>query len=127
MPQIIENGYVYIAQPPLYKVQRNRNDKGVFLKDEQEMADYLRKLALKDAELFKNKTDLEAGVSVRGTPLEEMVDEYLAADAVIQRLGGAIDRGALLAIAAGTSINLEIPSRQKKAPKLLRQKCAIPM
>ena len=119
MPQIIENGYVYIAQPPLYKVQRNRNDKGVFLKDEQEMADYLRKLALKDAELFKNKTDLEAGVSVRGTPLEEMVDEYLAADAVIQRLGGAIDRGALLAIAAGTSINLENTFKAEESAKAL--------
>ena len=34
MPQLIENGYVYIAQPPLYKAQKNQKDKGVFLKDE---------------------------------------------------------------------------------------------
>ena len=46
MPQLIEGGHVYIAQPPLYKVQRGRNDKGTFLKDEKEWNDYILKLAL---------------------------------------------------------------------------------
>lgn len=57
MPQLIENGYVYIAQPPLYKVQKNRQDKGRFLKDEAEMDAYLKELALQDARLYKNAQD----------------------------------------------------------------------
>ena len=48
MPQLIENGHVYIAQPPLYKVKKNQADKGVFLKDEREMSDYLLKIAMED-------------------------------------------------------------------------------
>ena len=39
MPQIIEGGYLYIAQPPLYKVTRGRSE--VYLKDEREFEDYL--------------------------------------------------------------------------------------
>lgn len=108
MPELIENGYVYIAQPPLYKVQKNARDKtGVFLKDEEEMSNYLKRLALQDAALYRTGDDFKQGAAVRGTALEALVDEYLQASDVIARLGGAIDRGVLLAIAAGAYINLE--------------------
>ncbi len=108
MPELIENGYVYIAQPPLYKVQKNARDKtGVFLKDEEEMSNYLKRLALQDAALYRTGEDVKQGAAVRGTALEALVDEYLQASDVIARLGGAIDRGVLLAIAAGADINLE--------------------
>lgn len=108
MPELIENGYVYIAQPPLYKVQKNARDKtGVFLKDEEEMSNYLKRLALQDAALYRTSEDVKQGAAVRGTALEALVDEYLQASDVIARLGGAIDRGVLLAIAAGADINLE--------------------
>lgn len=108
MPELIENGYVYIAQPPLYKVQKNARDKtGVFLKDEEEMSNYLKRLALQDAALYRTGEDVKQGAAVRGTALEALVDEYLQANDVIARLGGAIDRGVLLAIAAGADINLE--------------------
>ena len=87
MPQLIENGYVYIAQPPLYKVQKSRQDKGRFLKDEAEMDAYLKELALQNAKLYKNAQDRKNDVAVRGTELEMLVDEYLAANNVIKRLG----------------------------------------
>ena len=70
MPELLENGYVYIAQPPLYKVQKNSKDKGRFLKDEAEMSAYLTDLALKGAALYPNEAAVEADAPVRGTQRE---------------------------------------------------------
>ena len=49
MPDLIERGHIYIAQPPLYKVKHGKQER--YLKDEHELKEYLLKLALSDAEL----------------------------------------------------------------------------
>ena len=107
MPQLIENGYVYIAQPPLYKVKKNSSDHGRFLKDEAEMSAYLKELATQDAVLFRTKADYQSGIAIRGTALETLINEYLQAHEVIARLSGAIDKGVLLAIASGVTVDLQ--------------------
>ena len=107
MPQLIENGYVYIAQPPLYKVKKNSSDHGRFLKDEAEMSAYLKELATQDAALFRTKADYQSGIAIRGTALETLINEYLQAHEVIARLSGAIDKGVLLAIASGVTVDLQ--------------------
>lgn len=107
MPQLLENGYVYIAQPPLYKVKKNEKDHGVFLKDDAEMNSYLKNLALEGAALYKNEESYREQNPVRGTALEELFNEYMQANDVIIRLGNVIDKGALLAIAAGVELNLD--------------------
>ena len=96
-----------IAQPPLYKVKKNQADKGVFLKDEREMSDYLLKIAMEDARLYRNKDAFDADTPVRGSELETLVNEYLQSSDVIARLQGVIDKSVLVAIAAGVDINLE--------------------
>ncbi len=122
MPQLIENGYVYIAQPPLYKVQKNAKDKGRFIKDEAEMRAYLQKLALQDACLYRNEEDKANGVSIKGTALENLFSEYMQASDVIARLSSAIDQDALLAIAAGVEVNLENTfSAQRSAEQLQKE------
>ena len=121
MPQLIENGYVYIAQPPLYKVQKNQKDKGVFLKDEAEMNEYLKRLSLEGAALYSTAADIEEGRAIRGTALEELVDEYVAVRDLISRLGNAMDRGVLLAIAAGTTVNLENTFAAEESAKRLEE------
>ena len=50
MPELLERGYIYIAQPPLFKVKKGKAEK--YLKDEGAMNDYLSNLAVEDAELF---------------------------------------------------------------------------
>jgi len=50
MPELLERGYIYIAQPPLFKVKKGKGEK--YLKDEGAMNDYLSHLAVEDAELF---------------------------------------------------------------------------
>lgn len=119
MPQLIENGYVYIAQPPLYKIQKNQKDKGTFLKDEAEMSAYLKRLALQDARLYRNAEDRKADICIRGTELETLVTEYLSADTVIQRLAGVIDRAVLLAIASGVELDLSTTAEAQASAKRL--------
>jgi DNA gyrase subunit B len=50
MPELLERGYIYIAQPPLFKVKKGKGER--YLKDEGAMNTYLSNLAVEDAELF---------------------------------------------------------------------------
>ena len=126
MPQLIEGGHVYIAQPPLYKVQKNQADKGVFLKDEREMSDYLLRIAMEDARLYKSKEALELNQAVRGSELETLVNEYLQSSDVIARLQGAIDKSVLVAVTAGVDINLENEFSAKRTADILQQELRDP-
>ena len=66
MPQLIENGHLYIAQPPLYKVSRGKSE--VYLKDQAALDDYLIEQGLNDAVL-----ELGSGEQRTGADLAEVV------------------------------------------------------
>ncbi|RFP86526.1 DNA topoisomerase (ATP-hydrolyzing) subunit B [Rhodobacteraceae bacterium 63075] len=68
MPELIDGGYLYIAQPPLYKVMRGKSE--VYLKDEAEMQDYLIEQGVSGA-LLK----LGDGTEIAGQDLVRVVDE----------------------------------------------------
>ena len=53
MPQIIERGYLYIAQPPLFKIKRGKTER--YIKDDSRMEDFLLDLAAEDMELYSDE------------------------------------------------------------------------
>jgi DNA gyrase subunit B len=100
MPELLERGYVYIAQPPLYKVKVGRDER--YLKDDQEEAQYMLQLALKDAQLIPS----QGAEPITGEALAELARQYVLADAVINRLSRLFDVDALSAMAEGVEIDL---------------------
>ncbi|HAV34963.1 MAG TPA: DNA topoisomerase (ATP-hydrolyzing) subunit B [Massilia sp.] len=95
MPQLVERGHIYIAQPPLYKVKAGRDER--YLKDDLEEASYMMTVALNTASLIPR----EGAEPITGEALAELVRQYNLANAIMMRLTRVIDRAALTAIVAG--------------------------
>jgi DNA gyrase subunit B len=80
MPELIERGHIYIAQPPLYKVKKGKQER--YVKDDTELNDYLLQSALENAGLHVN-ADAPA---ITGVTLETLAQQYLAVKATVDRL-----------------------------------------
>lgn len=80
MYAVVERGHIYIAQPPLYKVKRGKQEQ--YVKDDDELEHYLFQAALEDAKLF-----VSAGApAVTGAPFETLVQAYRSVQAILKRL-----------------------------------------
>ena len=100
MPELVERGHIYIAQPPLYRAKLGKEER--YLKDEHELNEFMLKQALVDAALHPG-----AGREpLAGEPLAQLAKSYLLSEAVIERVSRLIDREVLQAILAGAQINL---------------------
>jgi DNA gyrase subunit B len=100
MPELVERGHIYIAQPPLYRAKLGKEER--YLKDEHELNEFMLKQALVDAALYAR-----AGAEpITGAPLAELAKSYLLSEAVINRVSRLIDREALQAILRGVQIDL---------------------
>nr|HMN66426.1 toprim domain-containing protein [Burkholderiaceae bacterium] len=100
MPDLVERGHVYIAQPPLYKVKHGKDER--YLKDDHELNQYMLRHALDGAVLLP----AVGAEPIRGEALGELARKYLLAEAVIERLARIIDADALRAILDGCAIDL---------------------
>ena len=100
MPELIERGHIYIAQPPLYKAKLGREE--VYLKDDHDLKQHLLKVALKGAELSPGAGRLPLAVET----FEHVAREYLLAEAVIDRLARLVDPAAMHALLTGVQIDL---------------------
>jgi DNA gyrase subunit B len=100
MPELVERGHIYIAQPPLYKVKHGRSER--YIKDDHELKEYLLKLALDDAELHP-AADAEP---LDKQALEAVAKEYFLAEAVIDRMSRLIDPAVLQALLINPEVDL---------------------
>ena len=80
MPELIERGHIYIAQPPLYKVKKGKQER--YVKDDAELNEYLLQVALENAQLFVSKTT----PAITGVTLETLAKQFLLVMATIERL-----------------------------------------
>jgi DNA gyrase subunit B len=102
MPELVERGHIYIAQPPLYKVKSGKDE--TYLKDGTELDSYLLGVALKEAQL---ETGVEGTAVLEGEALEALARHYVLATNVVQRLANWMDVEALRAMANGLDLNLD--------------------
>src|SRR5512144_1454390 len=86
MVELVERGHIYIAQPPLYKVKRGKQEQ--YVKDEAEFTTYLLQAALDSAIL----TPAAETPPLSGNALEHLARSHMAIMAMIQRLWQRYDR-----------------------------------
>ncbi|CAK6471162.1 DNA topoisomerase (ATP-hydrolyzing) subunit B [Pseudomonas sp. Nvir] len=80
LPELVERGYIYIAQPPLYKVKRGKQEQ--YIKDDEAMEEYMTQSALEDASLHLD----ESAPAVAGVQLENLVNEFRGVMKTLKRL-----------------------------------------
>ncbi|MCG5513150.1 DNA topoisomerase (ATP-hydrolyzing) subunit B [Ectothiorhodospira shaposhnikovii] len=99
MPELVARGHIYIAQPPLYKVKRGKQES--YVKDELEMSNLLLSLALDDAKLVVNPE----APPVSGQALEDLARRYNSVMAAVERLGRRYDRQLLERMVFASPLN----------------------
>ncbi len=90
MPELVERGHIYIAQPPLYKAKYGKQER--YLKDDNELNQFLLSLALDKAQI------VSGGQTLEGEALTHIARQYLAAQNVIARESRSIDQAVLTAM-----------------------------
>jgi DNA gyrase subunit B len=113
MPELVERGYIYIAQPPLYKIKHGKTER--YIKDDHELDQHLLKLALDGAEL----TPREGADAIAGDALDELARAFLLAEAVIRRLTDYIEPEVLHAVLAH---NIELDVSHETAARETAQR-----
>lgn len=94
MPELVQRGYLYIAQPPLYKVKKGKSER--YLKDDTELTDYLLELGVKGYVL---RGDNGAQPSIEGSDLKTFAEQVARVRDRLDRLGTRRDRRLLAAMA----------------------------
>jgi DNA gyrase subunit B len=102
MPELVERGHIYIAQPPLYKVKAGKEE--LYLKDASALDGFLLRIALKDASIFTGGAN---GSVIAGDTLSELARKHQVAEAVITRLSNFMDAEALRSLADGVALDLD--------------------
>ena len=114
MGELISRGHVYIAQPPLFKIKQGKQER--YLKDENELQEFLLEAALTDAVLFAM-----GGQEVKGTELANLCRSYLAVEQTIKRLSRRYDTEALRRLIYMPRITPELLKNKKQAEKIVQE------
>lgn len=112
MPELVERGHIYIAQPPLYKVKQGKNER--YVKDDEALNQYLIELALIEAKFSADGKDI-----LTGEKLSSTAATYLKARQVIESNKRFIERRVLDALLQLPRISLKDESSADEAIKNL--------
>lgn len=114
MTELVERGHIYIAQPPLYKIKQGRDER--YLKDDQELDEYLLGSGLKDAELL-TKT---GGETLKDDALNNIAKQMVLTEAVIRRIARLYDESVLRAIQDVGDVDLSTEASTNEVAEKLR-------
>ena len=101
-PELVEKGYIYIAQPPLYKVKKGKQE--TYLKDDLELEAYLLQSAIDKAALWVSGE----GPSITGLPLETLSKQYFKGEHTIRRLARRYNKNFLNLMVEAPEMTLEM-------------------
>ncbi|QBQ53781.1 DNA topoisomerase (ATP-hydrolyzing) subunit B [Nitrosococcus wardiae] len=85
MPELVERGHIYIAQPPLYKIKRGKQER--YIRDDAEMEYYLINLAIENAKIYSEP----GAIPIEGEALLTLVTDYFQLKGAIERLSQRYD------------------------------------
>ncbi|MGZ8199964.1 MAG: DNA topoisomerase (ATP-hydrolyzing) subunit B, partial [Methylosarcina sp.] len=115
LPEIVEKGYIYIAQPPLYKVKKGKQEH--YVKDDSALNEYLIQLALDKAQLFT-----ETGLPpIQGQGLEKLAKHYTDVVNIVNRLSRRYDDTFLEQLMTSTVLTEEMKQDQQQLSAWLAQ------
>lgn len=117
MPELVERGHIYIAQPPLYKIKQGKEER--YLKDDQEMKIYMLKSALNNAVLYPAADALP----IQADALELLAKQYFLAEAVIDRLSRFTAPEASHALLMLPTLSLDDLKQAQSSAKQLEAAC----
>jgi DNA gyrase subunit B len=100
MPELIQRGHIYIAQPPLYKVKYGKTEQ--YIKDDIALTTYLIDIALTGAQITNSNNE-----TFNGDNLKDLTNLYYLTQTVIDRLSRTMDADVLRVISEGVDIRLE--------------------
>ncbi len=83
MPEIIEKGHLYVAQPPLYRVKRGKEER--YLKDDQEFEKYLLRIGVEGI-VFKTNSEGEH-LEIKGDKLLDIIEKFISYNKILDRIG----------------------------------------
>ena len=102
MPALIERGHIYIAQPPLYKIKKGKQE--VYVKDDAELNAHILNMALDSAALHVNAD----APPMSGTALEALANEHNDVERMIKRLSNRYEEPVLRALSTLPEVSEEI-------------------
>ncbi len=124
VPQLIEQGHIFIAQPPLYKLTFKGSQKGAntseetggvtrksgnqivhYIQDDRHLYEFLADLGIKSSALYVSEEAYQKNEPIEGKELKKLILAYQAAATVIKQFSRFIEPAALEAIAAGAHID----------------------
>jgi len=115
MPELVERGHIYIAQPPLYKVKAGKDE--LYLKDAAALDTFLLRVALRDASVTTGGAEPR---TLSGEALAELAGKHQVAESAIARLSNFMDGEALRAIADGVAIRLDTVEEAEASAQALQ-------
>jgi DNA gyrase subunit B len=118
MPELVERGHLYIAQPPLYKVAKGKSE--TYLKDERALEDYLIDVGIQDTKLVLSTGEGRAGQDLRAAveearlvsrTIDDLHSRYTRFVVEQALIGGAFAPDLMLSAERGNEVAAEIAKR----------------